>query len=120
MQSVKPGEPAAASGAAGAIRTVRRVSMRPRISQVKLPLRLRLRFGIVSRIHEVGSAARGHRPRYALDISGRDEQLRFLREIGVSGSLSEQCESLLSLLESAEGNPHVDTVPREVWNRVRE
>ncbi|MGW3601799.1 MULTISPECIES: replicative DNA helicase [unclassified Micromonospora] len=80
--------------------------------------RLLLRYGITARLKVVPVV--GHRPQYTLDISGRDDQLRFLREIGVHGQRSEGCAELLAALESTESNTNVDTVPREVWTRVRE
>ncbi|MDG4761202.1 replicative DNA helicase [Micromonospora sp. WMMD710] len=80
--------------------------------------RLLLRYGITARLKVVPVV--NHRPQYTLDISGRDDQLRFLREIGVYGQRSEGCTALLAALESAESNTNVDTVPREVWGRVRE
>jgi replicative DNA helicase len=80
--------------------------------------RLLLRFGITARLREVKPAV--HRSQYTLDISGRDDQLRFLREIGVHGGRAAACQVLLSVLEGVSGNTNVDTVPREVWSRVRE
>ncbi|WP_330468530.1 replicative DNA helicase [Micromonospora zamorensis] len=80
--------------------------------------RLLLRYGITARLRVVPVV--GHRPQYTLDISGRDDQLRFLREIGVYGQRSEGCAALLTALESTESNTNVDTVPREVWTRVKE
>jgi replicative DNA helicase len=56
-------------------------------------------------------------PQYTLDVAGRDDQLRFLREIGVPGPRSEACAALLARLEQPAS---VDTVPDEVWSRVRE
>ncbi|MEU8259707.1 replicative DNA helicase [Micromonospora sp. NPDC048999] len=80
--------------------------------------RLLLRYGITARLRQVPVAR--HRPQYTLDISGRDDQLRFLREIGVYGERSARCAALLDCLQGVESNPNVDTVPREVWARVRE
>jgi replicative DNA helicase len=80
--------------------------------------RLLLRFGICARIRTV--TPERYRPQYTLDISGRDDQLRFLREIGVHGDRSRACDRLLAVLSDLRGNPNVDTVPREVWQRVRE
>ena len=45
---------------------------------------LLLRFGIPTRLRTVTPGQ--HRPQYTLDVSGRDDQLRFLREIGVHGA----------------------------------
>ena len=68
---------------------------------------LLLRFGITGRVRTVRSAHVG--PRYALDISGRDDQLRFLREISVHGDQGAACVALLSRLEGVRSN--VDTIP---------
>jgi replicative DNA helicase len=54
-----------------------------------------------------------------LDISGRDEQLRFLREIGVHGGRSAGCAALLAELDGIARNPTIDTVPKQIWSRVR-
>ncbi|HEU4541854.1 MAG TPA: replicative DNA helicase [Jiangellaceae bacterium] len=78
---------------------------------------LLLRFGISGRLRTVGS--RPVRPQYTLDISGRDEQLRFLREIGCHGERAEACADLLTLHESIKSNTNVDTAPIEVWQDVR-
>lgn len=80
--------------------------------------RLLLRYGITARLRQVPVAR--HRPQYTLDISGRDDQLRFLREIGVHGARASGCVALLASLDAMESNPNVDTVPRDVWTRVRE
>ncbi|MFI7077680.1 replicative DNA helicase [Micromonospora sp. NPDC049903] len=80
--------------------------------------RLLLRYGITARLKTVPVAR--HRPQYTLDISGRDDQLRFLREIGVHGARSAKCNALLAILAETTANTNVDTVPREVWDRVRE
>ncbi|BCL14830.1 replicative DNA helicase [Micromonospora sagamiensis] len=80
--------------------------------------RLLLRYGISGRLKTVPVVR--HRPQYTLDISGRDDQLRFLREIGVHGARSANCVDLLTSLEEMESNTNVDTVPTEVWTRVRE
>ncbi|WP_141714866.1 replicative DNA helicase [Micromonospora mirobrigensis] len=80
--------------------------------------RLLLRYGITARLKVV--PVERHRPQYTLDISGRDDQLRFLREIGVHGERGSNCTTLLASLESMESNTNVDTVPTDVWTRVRE
>ncbi|MEH1012665.1 replicative DNA helicase [Micromonospora sp. CPCC 206060] len=80
--------------------------------------RLLLRYGIIARLRAV--TVRGHRPQYTLDVSGRDDQLRFLREIGVHGERADGCERLRTVLEQLTSNTNVDTIPKEVWGRVRE
>nr|WP_245712748.1 LAGLIDADG family homing endonuclease [Micromonospora nigra] len=80
--------------------------------------RLLLRYGITARLKTVPVAR--NRPQYTLDVSGRDDQLRFLREIGVHGQRSANCHRLLAALELTSSTTNVDTVPRGVWDRVRE
>ncbi|MEV0454863.1 replicative DNA helicase [Catellatospora methionotrophica] len=79
--------------------------------------RLLLRYGITARLREVPQQV--HRAQYTLDVSGRDDQLRFLREIGVYGERAAGCEALMAALEDVEPNTNVDTVPREIWDRVK-
>jgi replicative DNA helicase len=79
---------------------------------------LLLRFGISTRLREVSQ--RTPRPQYTLDVSGRDEQLRFLREIGVHGARGEACARLLTAIEPLVSNANVDTIPTDVWRRVRD
>ena len=79
--------------------------------------RLLLRFGISTRLR-TAAAKGGYRPQYTLDISGRDEQLRFLRQIGCHGARSATCTKLQLILE-ATSNPNIDTIPKEVWHRLR-
>ncbi len=80
--------------------------------------RLLLRFGITTRIRRTTPKAQ-YRPGYTLDISGMDDQLRFLREIGVHGERSTNCSRLLEVLETKSGNTNVDTVPVDVWEDVK-
>jgi replicative DNA helicase len=78
---------------------------------------LLLRFGISTRLRTIESER--HRPQYTLDISGRDEQLRFLREVGVHGARSASCAELLGALEGIASNTNLDTIPTQIWSRVR-
>jgi len=80
-------------------------------------MRLLLRFGISARLRSAPN--NGHRPSFTVDISGRDEQRRFVREIGVHGARSAAVVALQAVLEGRTSNPHVDTVPVDVWDKVR-
>lgn len=81
---------------------------------------LLLRFGINSRIRATPLKGE-YRQGYSLDISGRDEQLRFLREISVYGGRAQQCAQLLEALtvKSSGSNTNVDTAPVQVWEDVK-
>lgn len=80
--------------------------------------RLLLRFGISTRVRRTTKT--GYRDGWTLDISGVDDQRRFLQEIGVHGARGAQAERLLEIVRSTRGNTNVDTVPRQVWEDVRE
>jgi len=80
--------------------------------------RLLLRFGISTRVRTTTKV--GYRDGYTLDISGVDEQRRFLQEIGVHGARGVQAARLLEIVRATKANTNVDTVPRQVWDDVRE
>jgi replicative DNA helicase len=80
--------------------------------------RLLLRFGISVRLRTTRKV--GYRDGYTLDISGSDDQRRFLQEIGVHGARGAQAERLLQIVLDTRSNPNIDTVPRQVWGDVRE
>jgi len=79
---------------------------------------LLLRFGISSRIKMVRKA--GYRPGYTLDISGGDDQRRFLGEIGVHGARGAAAAQLLDIVRETTRNTNVDTVPIQVWDDVKQ
>jgi len=80
---------------------------------------LLLRFGISTRVREA-TPKPGYRAGYTLDVSGVDNQQRFLQEIGVQGDREGEAEWLLSIVRTTVGNTNVGTVPVQVWDRVRE
>jgi replicative DNA helicase len=79
--------------------------------------RLLLRFGISARVRTTQKS--GFRPGYTLDISGVDDQRRFLQEIGVHGARGAQADRLLEIVRATKANTNVDTIPRQVWDDVR-
>jgi replicative DNA helicase len=80
--------------------------------------RLLLRFGISARVR--AATRKGtYRHLWTLDVSGRDDQVRFLQEIGVFGGRGDAARQLLARLQGVRANTDVDTVPREVWQKVR-
>ncbi|SFJ49773.1 primary replicative DNA helicase /intein [Streptosporangium canum] len=79
--------------------------------------RLLLRFNVMTRVKEVRKG--DCRPGYQLLLYGAENQLRFLDDIGVHGERSVQAEWCTSALRGIKANTNVDTVPREVWDRVR-
>ncbi len=80
--------------------------------------RLLLRFGISTRTHIIKKS--GYRDGYTIDVSGVDDQRRFLQEIGVHGDRSVSAGRLLEIIRDKTANTNVDTVPLQVWDRVKE
>jgi replicative DNA helicase len=79
--------------------------------------RLLLRFNVMTRVKETRKGA--HPVCYQLHIYGAENQLRFLDEVGVQGERSKHADRCTAALRGLKGNTNVDTVPPEVWDRVR-
>jgi replicative DNA helicase len=79
---------------------------------------LLLRVGVFARIKHAPKA--GYRDSWHLHIYGAENQLRFLRHVGVYGAKDVAAQQVVAQLEGLVRNPNLDTVPREVWTRVRD
>jgi replicative DNA helicase len=80
--------------------------------------RLLLRFGINARIRVARKS--GYRDGYHVDVPGAADQKVFLRRINAHGARGRIGTELLAILETVPENPNRDTLPKEVWSRVRE
>jgi replicative DNA helicase len=78
---------------------------------------LLLRFGIVARLHAVGNVY-GH-PQWTLDVTGVKDQRYFLDEIGVHGNRGLAVVKAQSRLNEMTAVGRFDTIPADVWERVR-
>ncbi|MEU7139699.1 replicative DNA helicase [Nocardia sp. NPDC046473] len=78
---------------------------------------LLLRLGVHGRIKRVDKT--GYRPCWHLMVDGSDNQTIFLRDIGVHGARGKAAAAALAELEPVVRNTNVDTVPKEVWTKVR-
>lgn len=78
---------------------------------------LLLRLGIVGRIRQIQQGA--HRPNHPVDVSGADQQRRFLDIVGAFGPRRAQAERLAALLADRRANTNVDTLPVEVFEQVK-
>ncbi|WTX00474.1 replicative DNA helicase [Streptomycetaceae bacterium NBC_01309] len=56
---------------------------------------------------------------WTVDISGADDQRRFIAEVGVHGARAQNCGDATVRLDGVKANTNLDTVPRQVWERVR-
>jgi replicative DNA helicase len=78
---------------------------------------LLLRFGIVGRIKK--AEQEGYRPWWHLYVSGAVDQRWFLRQIEAFGPRVAQAARLAAALDGVVPNTNVDTLPAEVFRRVR-
>ncbi|GAA2844096.1 replicative DNA helicase [Streptosporangium fragile] len=79
--------------------------------------RLLLRFNVMTGVKEVRKD--GYRPGYHLYVHGAENQLRFLDDIGAHGARSVQAERCVAALRGITSDTNLDTVPGEVWDKVR-
>jgi replicative DNA helicase len=75
------------------------------------------RLGIVGRIKVTGK--KGYGPSYQVHVFGRDQQLLFAELVGAHGTKAEVLGNLVSELLPVKGNLNSDTIPSEVWLRVK-
>ncbi len=74
---------------------------------------LSLRLGILSKI--AISKKGNFRPTYQLHITDRNNQLKFLKEIGCFGSRGKIIPEAIRILSNRKYNPNKDVIPKEVW-----
>jgi replicative DNA helicase len=79
--------------------------------------RLLLRFGILTRLKPTRKS--GYRVCWQLHIFGVDNQLVFLRMVGVHGARKTNAEEVAHGLADVIARSNSDTVPVEVWNKVQ-
>jgi len=78
---------------------------------------LLLRVGVFARIKPARKP--GYRDSWHLHIYGAENQLRFLKHVGVHGLKAAAAQQVVAHLEGLVRNPNLDTVPLDVWTRVR-
>ena len=76
--------------------------------------RLLLRFGVLTRLTDVGNRT----PRWRLWVHGVEHQRRFLERVGIAGGRGVRTPEALAALDGVAANPNVDTVPAEVRDDV--
>ncbi|ULE34700.1 replicative DNA helicase [Mycobacterium sp. IDR2000157661] len=78
---------------------------------------LLLRLGIQSRIYRARKA--GYRDSWHLNIFGASNQRRFLQRVDVNGAKFFAGREVIANLENVVATANSDTIPVEVWHRVR-
>jgi replicative DNA helicase len=79
---------------------------------------LLLRFNVFTRTRVTSKA--GCRNSYHVHVSGAESQLRFLEDIGAQGSRGSIGETLAESLRDVSPRAGADTIPEQVWDRVRD
>jgi replicative DNA helicase len=79
---------------------------------------LLLRLGILVKAHPGRKA--GYRDCWQLAINGVRNQARFLNTVDINGDKYFSGREILMNLKGVKPNENVDTVPREVWDQVRQ
>ncbi len=80
---------------------------------------LLMRFGIIARIKHI-TTKDSPRGWFTADISGAEQQRIFLQKIGVFGPCRKYADRLEEFLGDTVGNTNVDTLPKEVFDYIRE
>jgi len=78
---------------------------------------LLLRVNVFGRIKRVKKA--GYRDCWNLYIYGADNQRRFCDQVGVHGARATKVAEVTEMLRGIETNTNLDTIPVDVWDRVR-
>jgi replicative DNA helicase len=78
---------------------------------------LLLRLDLRSRVRTTRKGE--HRPAFTVDITGVDDQRRFLEVVGVHGARAVACERARTQLRDVHANTNTDTLPIDVWRAVR-
>ena len=79
--------------------------------------RLLLRYNVFTRTKRVRKG--NYRTCYHVHVYGSENQLRFVEDIGVHGARGVAAEALEHRLRDVRPNTNLDTVPTQVWERVR-
>jgi replicative DNA helicase len=79
---------------------------------------LLLRLGIVARIYQIRQGR--YKPWYHVVISGAPHQQRFLDRVGTFGPRVEQGDRLQKALVTRKANTNADTLPRDIFETVRQ
>lgn len=80
--------------------------------------RLLLRFNVFTRLYSYTKGE--YRPGYQVHVTGAENQIRFLDDVGVWGSRETKATALSEFLVNAKGRSQSDTIPVDVWHRVRD
>ncbi|MCB0929157.1 MAG: replicative DNA helicase [Mycolicibacterium insubricum] len=80
-------------------------------------VQLLLRMGVFAKVYRAKKA--GYRDSWHVTVSGAEQQTRFLSLVGVHGVKAVAVQEVLDGLQDVVRNPNTDTLPLEVWDRVK-
>ena len=74
---------------------------------------LLLRLGILSTVRE--QTSQKYRSMFHVQVYGREEQLKFLQQVGCYDQRGVKIPYYIEILEQTESNPNTDIIPKEAW-----
>jgi len=78
---------------------------------------LLLRFGILSTIFCVKKES--YRINFMLSICGKENQMKFLNNIGIAGKKNKKAIGAKLYLNNIVPNPNTDIIPKDIWNEIK-
>ncbi|RYY00671.1 replicative DNA helicase, partial [bacterium] len=80
---------------------------------------LLLRLGIMSSLKPVKSS-KGYRCMYHISVTGSQNQIKFLTEVGCYGMRGQNIENMVEELKEIKPNVNYDVIPKEAWKFIIE
>ena len=99
-------------------RKTKNISIYYSTTSKKLSLQIQhllLKLGIISFIKQNRKGK--YRLNYNVYIYGKENQLKFLEDIGCYGIRGKEIPYIIDILKNKKGNPNIDTVPKEIWHQ---
>ncbi len=78
---------------------------------------LLLRFSIQASIQK--SQKEGYLPQFSLNITGKENLLKFADHIGIFGSKRQLLSELVNLINNIDSIPNSDIIPRALWQEIK-
>ncbi|HNS51791.1 MAG TPA: replicative DNA helicase [Anaerolineae bacterium] len=78
---------------------------------------LLLSLGINARVR-LNPQRNGYTPQYSVLVDGREEQMRFLTEVGAFGRKADHVPVIMVHLLERRSNPNCDVIPKQAWPQV--
>ncbi|MCX6810054.1 MAG: replicative DNA helicase [Candidatus Berkelbacteria bacterium] len=78
---------------------------------------LLLRFEVFSIIKQ--NRKKGYATVYDLQITGKENQLKFLNQIGIFGAKEANVQKAIKELSQITANTNIDVIPKQIWDKIK-